>query len=351
MESGGGKSRNGPSLDTVRALHQTVVALRTALEQSRKEILELKGKAWPLQSVEDALKALSLENHVLRQKIIENDGVLNTKKVNARKRTKRVRIATASAESSPKKSSISISTENLSPSKVSRSLENVTLLQSPKKETTEKNLSISKTVSFSSIPSKMDDPSETKEVQKLIHSRANSEQGADSQTDLDQEVDDIELIFTTDETKDSDFKEQLVSIDIGESSEESSKLLQCPVPDLDASDKDLEDDVFNDVLENGATSSRNASFELKRDDSRLCNSRSDNSINEEEKSLKSYYSYQDSSFENKSLEKDESFDRFDERVRVIETDISKVGIQDVEYGSGRRNTCPNPLQYRPILHR
>lgn len=337
MELGESKSRNGPCLETVRALHQTVVALRTALEQSRKEILELKDKAWPLQSVENALKALSIENHVLRQRLIDSDDGLNKSKPKERKR---VRIATASAESSPKKCDISINTENLSPKKISRSLENITLLRSPRKP---KSLSISKTVSFSNI---MD---ETNEAQKTL----DNEQCADSQTDLyqEQELDDIELIFTTDETKDSDFKEQLVSIDIGESSEESSKLLQCPTQDLDVSDKDLEDDVFNDVLENGATSSRNASFELKRDDSRLCNSRSDNSINEEGKSLKSYYSYQDSSFENKSLEKDESFDRFEERVRIIETDISKVGIQDVEYGSGRRNTCPNPLQYRPILHR
>lgn len=340
MELGGSISRNGPCLDTVRALHQTVVALRTALEQSRREILDLKDKAWPLQSVENALKALSIENHVLRQKLVENDRVLIKKKTNE----KRVRIVT---DEISKKSDISISTENLSPRKISCSLENVTLLGSPRKHSPAKSLSISKTLSFSNIPGKMDDAEESKEDQ----SRTNSEQGAgsteNSQIDLDQEVDDIELIFTTDETKDSDFKEQLVSIDSGECSKGTTKLLECPPPDSDVSDRELEDDVFNDL----ESSSRNASFDLKREDSRLRNSRSDNSINEEGKSFKSYYSYQDSSFENKSLEKDESFDRFEERIRIIETDISKVGIQDVEYGSGRRNTCPNPLQYRPILHR
>jgi hypothetical protein len=163
----------------------------------------------------------------------------------------------------------------------------------------------------------------------------------DLEQDQDQEVDDIELIFTTDETKDSDFKEQLVSIDAGDSHADAN-LLQCPDLDqnLDISDRELDDDVFNDGAE----------VDFRRENSQLYNSKSDNSINQE-KSLKSCYSYQDSSFENKSLEKDESFDRFDERVRIVETDISKCGIQDVEYGGLRRNTCPNPLQYRPLLHR
>ncbi|KAL1497627.1 hypothetical protein ABEB36_008555 [Hypothenemus hampei] len=162
------------------------------------------------------------------------------------------------------------------------------------------------------------------------------------QNDLDQEVDDIELIFTTDDTKDQDLKEELVPIDPKGS---NSNLLNFPLSDLDqSSDRELDDDVFNDdVIQ------EQPSFENKRDNS-IFNSRSDNSINHE-KSLKSYCSYQDSSFENRSLEKDESFDRFDERVRIVETDISKCGIHEVEYVGTRRNTCPNPIQYRPLSHR
>ena len=170
--------------------------------------------------------------------------------------------------------------------------------------------------------------------------------------DIEQEVDDIELIFTTDDTKDTDFKEELVPIE--------PYLLQCPLSDYDeklsteASDRELEDDVFNDNFENENQENCNfqsQSYHFRRDDSQIYNSKSDNSINQEQKSLKSYYSFQDSSFENKSLEKDESFDRFDEKAGIIETDISKIGIHDVEYNTGRRNTCPNPLQYRPIMHR
>lgn len=68
MDDGEGR---GPGLDTIRALHQTVVALRAALEESKSEILELKSKAWPVETVQEALRNLSLENHVLRRKLLD----------------------------------------------------------------------------------------------------------------------------------------------------------------------------------------------------------------------------------------------------------------------------------------
>lgn len=70
MEHGGEIGR-GVGLDAIRALHQTVIALRTALEESKSEILELKSKAFPIETVQDALRALSIENHVLRQKLVD----------------------------------------------------------------------------------------------------------------------------------------------------------------------------------------------------------------------------------------------------------------------------------------
>lgn len=174
------------------------------------------------------------------------------------------------------------------------------------------------------------------------------------QNDVEHEVDEVELIFTTDDTKETDFKEELVPID----TYADTQLLPCPLSDydekLEASDRELEDDVFNDNFENENQENCNfqsQTYDFRRENSQIYNSKSDNSINHEDKSFRSYYSYQDSSFENKSLEKDESFDRFEEKTRIIETDISKIGIQDVEYNLGRRNTCPNPIQYRPIMHR
>ncbi|XP_044253300.1 uncharacterized protein LOC123004219 [Tribolium madens] len=300
MDFGGELPKQG--LDTVRALHQTVVALRQALEQSRTEILELKTKSFPIESVEQTLKTLALENHVLKSQLTqEAQKTVLEKKDDNLKRRFRAKICVKSVGQ-----------------KTSQSLESLLVLN--------KKLTISKTVSFSNL-------SETE-----MNNNETQEQNDVEEQDQEQEVDDIELIFTTDETKDSDFKEQLVSIDAGD----SSNLLQCPDLDqnLDISDRELDDDVFND----------NPEVDFRRENSQLYNSKSDNSINQE-KSFKSCYSYQDSSFENKSLEKDESFDRFEERIRIVETDISKCGIQEVDYGGLRRNTCPNPLQYRPLLHR
>ncbi|XP_052751131.1 uncharacterized protein LOC116413090 [Galleria mellonella] len=62
-------------LDTVRALHQTVVSLRTALEVSKNELKTLKEK-YEQQSrctdYEDIIEKLTLENHILRRKIIDS---------------------------------------------------------------------------------------------------------------------------------------------------------------------------------------------------------------------------------------------------------------------------------------
>lgn len=56
-----------PYLDTVKALHQTIVSLRTALEQSRCEIDRLKESVWPVESVESVFRNLAIENHILRR--------------------------------------------------------------------------------------------------------------------------------------------------------------------------------------------------------------------------------------------------------------------------------------------
>lgn len=69
MEDGVGQG-NGAGLETVRALHQTVTALRQALEESKNEILQLKSQAWPVESVQETLRNLSIENHILRRKLL-----------------------------------------------------------------------------------------------------------------------------------------------------------------------------------------------------------------------------------------------------------------------------------------
>lgn len=59
------------SLDTVRALHETVVALRSALETSKVELEELRASSNPDPEVlRQTVERLSLENHVLRERVL-----------------------------------------------------------------------------------------------------------------------------------------------------------------------------------------------------------------------------------------------------------------------------------------
>ncbi|CAG9812690.1 unnamed protein product [Phaedon cochleariae] len=416
MECNEGQNGKELGLETVRALHQTVVALRAALEESKTVISELRSKSWPIEAVQQALQALSIENHVLRRKLLDADGLMKIDKASGTKyipttedesiskivnnqkidfcptekhseiennpatfqaysQPKPKKVTIISPKLSPKKSSgnlearITVKTKTLAAKKLSRSLESLTVIKSPLESSNQ--FSFTKTVSFSNLSNKItrgfklhsDKKTNMSEENRNMKERTengrleeHSEEPLSPQNDLDQneEVDDIELIFTTDDTKDSDFKEHLVSIDPGEATQPTMNLLQLALsevdPNLETSDRELEDDVFNDNFDNENQENANISFDFKRENSQLYDSKSDNSINQE-KSMKSYYSFQDSSFENRSLEKDESFDRFEERIRIVETDISKCGIQDIDYTGGRRNTCPNPIQYRPLLHR
>lgn len=60
-------------LDTVRALHQTIVSLRTALEVSKSELDDLRNKyETHIDTIDysDTIKKLTLENHILRRQLI-----------------------------------------------------------------------------------------------------------------------------------------------------------------------------------------------------------------------------------------------------------------------------------------
>lgn len=75
MDSSRLEAQGPVHLDTVRALHQTVVSLRTALEVSKNELKELKDKYEKhSQCIEytDIIEKLTLENHILRRKIIDS---------------------------------------------------------------------------------------------------------------------------------------------------------------------------------------------------------------------------------------------------------------------------------------
>ncbi|CAH1997434.1 unnamed protein product [Acanthoscelides obtectus] len=173
-------------LDAIRALHQTVIALRTALEESKSEILELKSKSWPIETVQDALKALTIENAALKRKIVQGDfkgkdGAVKDKDgidcvedvdtvVNGVTRTntcendrkppfseaqKLKKVQIVSPKLNPKKTTrnletkISVKAETSNAIQTSRSLESLTVIKSPLEGS--KHFSISKTFSFSNL--------------------------------------------------------------------------------------------------------------------------------------------------------------------------------------------------------
>ncbi|XP_048481711.1 uncharacterized protein LOC105394461 [Plutella xylostella] len=71
------EGRGVAHLDTVRALHQTVVSLRTALEVSKNELKVLKEKYQKHSECidfTDIIEKLTLENHILRRRIIDSGG-------------------------------------------------------------------------------------------------------------------------------------------------------------------------------------------------------------------------------------------------------------------------------------
>ncbi|XP_011880810.1 PREDICTED: uncharacterized protein LOC105569197 [Vollenhovia emeryi] len=61
-----------PGLDVIRALHQTIVSLRSALDSSREELRRLQESVGSFsgESYVDAVGRLTLENHVLRRRIL-----------------------------------------------------------------------------------------------------------------------------------------------------------------------------------------------------------------------------------------------------------------------------------------
>lgn len=154
----------------------------------------------------------------------------------------------------------------------------------------------------------------------------------DSTSENHEEVDDIELIFSSDEKHDM-MQEDLVSISdyepwqqIGVSG--TPVLVKFSSIQSDASNKSH----HQRSVESNDSSSFEKDFYLDQRDE-------------------------------PNLPRDESLDTFDlvknsalgkkwKNNVLIETDISKCGINDENIlDMGRRNTCPNPVPYKPIMHR
>lgn len=258
------------SLDTVRALHQTVVSLRAALEQSRAELHSLRhqieGKVD--QSIyEKTIEKLSLENHVLRKRVLSSDNVNS------------LGLDINHSQVLPKTDKNK--EQSMDPSKNT---------EDNKEETSSGNLS--KQNGLVDQPSIEIDDDAHKLIQEdgdqsissaASHQEAGTPRISKGDSEDSEELDDIELIFTTDDKELSGLHEDLVSI--AESETWPSKNIE---------ERDGKDTFSSSNLKHTWTQSV-----------------------------------------------------------FVETDISKCGVidEDENLQVCRRNTLPNPVPYRPIIHR
>ncbi|XP_054268790.1 uncharacterized protein LOC128990449 [Macrosteles quadrilineatus] len=268
------------SLDTVRALHQTVVSLRAALEQSRSELQALRqqvqGKVDPT-VYEKTIEKLSLENHVLRQRVLSSENVSSLG----------VEISLPTiTEQNPNKSMDSTENVDSGRAEEAQNVEDENDREGSNNDQGSRGQN-----------GLVDQPSleNGDEAEKSVHddgdqsiSSATSRHGAGTpqiskgESEDSEELDDIELIFTTDDKELSGLHEDLVSIAESETWQ------------LKREDKSTKDVVSNSTLKHTWTHSV-----------------------------------------------------------FVETDISKCGVIDEDESPQicRRNTLPNAVPYRPIIHR
>ncbi|XP_014286097.1 uncharacterized protein [Halyomorpha halys] len=181
MEVGKGEDvgSDGVSLETVRVLHQTVVTLRTALEQSKNELHSLREKVKnniDVESYSRTIENLSIENHILRQKVLGS-------------RTDLVHCEIMSEDSKVGVESDSSGENDVFEDEVKDKINGLTL-----------------------NPDKSKDPNFNKSSESNLDQTLDTPRISKGDSEDSEEVDDIELIFTTDDTKELGFQEDLVSI-------------------------------------------------------------------------------------------------------------------------------------------
>lgn len=258
------------SLDTVRALHQTVVSLRAALEQSRAELHSLRqqvqGKVDPI-IYEKTIEKLSLENHVLRQRVLSTENV-NSLGIE-------ITVPSTSPMTDENKKSMDHTTDGADESKdVNDS------------NTNEQNGFVNQTSveNGEEIEKSVQDDGDQSISSATSQHGAGTPQISKGESEDSEELDDIELIFTTDDKELSGLHEDLVSIAESETWH------------INREGKDTKNENFvaNSTLKHTWTQSV-----------------------------------------------------------FVETDISKCGVIDEDDSPQvcRRNTLPNPVPYRPIIHR
>ncbi|XP_075221900.1 uncharacterized protein LOC142324781 isoform X2 [Lycorma delicatula] len=200
------------SLETVRALHQTVVSLRTALEQSRAELhslrLQFQSKVDPAVYT-STIEKLSLENHILRQRVISSShgNISSLFSINSSP----LLLVNSSTSMEPEKGD--------KPDGIVKSLQNGD--ENKNDGTSDEGGGVVCDDDVTGIDDVFVGDHEDGE-KKLLEEGDQSLSSADTSTtpkimkgesEESEELDDIELIFTTEDTKElSEFQEDLVSI-------------------------------------------------------------------------------------------------------------------------------------------
>lgn len=309
------------NLETVRALHQTVVSLRVALDNTRAELQLLRDKVQTQVDTNvyvETIEKLSLENHVLRQRVLNRDKVPEY--------VEQLKKVLAKAESETPESD----TKYMDPPRCEEvkngqkivhdeSVEEVEVSVQPTEDLSEKEKGDSPEKSSHKEPSVR---SMSEEDQSLCSETSQHEVGtprgsktAGESDNESEELDDIELIFTTEETKELGvLQEDLVSITDTDAWQPSGT----PVL-LKFTETDQFDEATEEASEGGRGNKKPEGENDNINDKVQCN-----------------------------LSK-----TWTQSV-LVETDISKCGVVDESEILGRtsrRNTLPNTLSYQPIIHR
>jgi len=310
------------NLETVRALHQTIVSLRAALDNTRAELQLLRDKVQTRVDTNvyvNTIEKLALENHVLRQRVLNEDRVPEyveqLKEVLAK----------------PELGVTEIDTKHMDPPKYEEVKDRQKIVNDDSMEEVE--TSVQPVGEDHSEKEKGDSPEKFDHKEPSMRSMSEEDQSLCSETSQhevgtprasktagesdneSEELDDIELIFTTEETKELGvLQEDLVSITDTDAWQPSGT----PVP-LRFSETDQFDEATEDALEGDG---------------------GDKKPGDEN--------------DNVNVKVQSNLSKTWTQSVLVETDISKCGVVDeseIPGRASRRNTMPNPLVYQPIIHR
>lgn len=321
------------NLETVRALHQTVVALRAALEQSRSELFELRLRVHSNSNnrvYADTIEKLALENHILRERVLSAG--CNSKMEDLDR-----------VDDSPAVSGVeNVTGDSSSPQNVSEGQETA----STKDFTDQPTIKLDESQEHSSTEQVVYDEEmnerDVEEIEEAITKTAPD----DGRCDLGKEVDAHEFCGVKDEVESISIQVENDTTDpqhdgsVGQDNSIKEKLSQ---------ESDNESEELDDI-ELIFTTEETKELGVMQEDLVSISDTENWTTTNGQPSVPT------------TVEKSTQFDEESTGLRmpwtnavVVETDISKCGIIDENEAPPssniRRNTLPSPMPYRPIIHK